>query len=146
MQLGVEYVFGGPVLNPISRGLGLREGANEKPLTDEQRRAAVARLKRDPTEVYTAARDTVRLTPEQVNRLQEVSGEYNNKADEALAPLLNWVLRQGQRVFDRDLAQRLSAAQSALGRLNSEFGTKAKAVLTAEQLAHFAEPGTRRER
>ena len=146
LQLGVEYVFGGPVLNPISRGLGLREGANEKPLTDEQRRAAVARLKRDPTEVYTAARDTVRLTPEQVNQLQEVSREYNNKADEALAPLLNWVLRQGQRVFDRDLAQRLSAAQSALGRLNSEFGTKAKAVLTAEQLAHFAEPGTRRER
>ena len=38
LYFGLEYVFGGPVLNPISRGLGLREPANERPLTDEQRR------------------------------------------------------------------------------------------------------------
>lgn len=146
LQLGVEYIFGGPVLNPISRGLGLREGANEKPLTDEQRRAAVARLKRDPTALYTAPRDSVRLSQEQLAQLQQLSGEYHAKADAALTPLLGWVLRQGRRVFDRDLTQRLSAAQSALGRLNSEYGNKAKGVLTAEQLTFFAEPSSRREK
>jgi hypothetical protein len=146
LQLGVEYVFGGPVLNPISRGLGLREPANAAPLTDEQRRAAIDKLKRDPTVLYMTQRDSIRLTPEQVSQLQQLSGEYNTKADAALTPLRNWVLRQGRRVFDRDLAQRLSAAQSALGRLNSEYGSKAKGILTAEQLTHFAEPAPRRER
>ena len=146
LHLGVEYVFGGPVLNPIARGLGLREPASERPLTDEQRRAAVARLKRDPTVLFLTPRDSVKLSPEQVTQLQEISAEYNEKADQALTPLLNWVLRQGRRIFDRDLAQRLSAAQSALGRLNSEYATRARGVLTEEQLAHFTEPSSRRER
>ena len=35
-------------------------------MTDDQRRAAVARLKRDPTALYTAPRDSVRLTQEQL--------------------------------------------------------------------------------
>jgi hypothetical protein len=144
LQLGVEYLFGGPVLNPIARGLGLREPVNQAPLTNDQRRAAVARLKRDPTDAFMAAKDSVALSPKQVAQLQQVSTEYNARADAALTPLSNWVLKQGRRIFDRDLGQRLSAAQSALGRLNTEYGTRAKAVLTAEQLSRFTESTSRK--
>jgi hypothetical protein len=146
LQLGVEYVFGGPVLNPIARGLGLREPANERPLTNEQRRAAVARLKRDPTVAVITAKDSITLSPEQVSQLQQLSTQYSARADTALEPLLNWVLKQGRRVFDRDLAQRLSAAQSSLGKLNTEYANRAKGILTAEQLSRFTELTPRREK
>jgi hypothetical protein len=146
LQLGVEYAIGGPVLNPIARGLGLREPANERPLTTEQRQAAVAKLKRDPTAAYTSAKDSVGLSTSQVTQLEALSGEYNARADSALAPLRDWVLKQGRRVFDRDLAQRLSAAQSALARLNTEYGNRARAVLTADQLSRFGETPARKEK
>jgi hypothetical protein len=146
LQLGLEYVFGGPVLNPIARGLGLREPTNERPLTDEQRRQAVARLKRDPVLAFAALRDSLALTPEQRNQLDALSTEYHARADAALAPLLDWVLRQGRRIFDRDLGQRLSAAQATLGRLNTEYGRKAQEVLTAEQLTRFKESTSRKEK
>lgn len=145
LQLGLEYVFGGPVLNPISRGLGLREPANERPLTDEQRRQAVAKLKRDPAQTVVALRDSLSLTPEQRAQLDALSKEYNARADTALTPLLNWVLKQGRRIFDRDLGQRLSAAQSALARLNTEYGRKTQEVLTAEQLTRFKESSARKQ-
>ncbi|HZI28621.1 MAG TPA: carboxypeptidase regulatory-like domain-containing protein [Gemmatimonadaceae bacterium] len=146
LRFGLEYSFGGPVPNPISRGLGLREPVNERPLTDEQRRQAVAKLKRDPAVAVAALSDSLSLTPEQRSQLAAISIEYNARADTALAPLRNWVLRQGRRVFDRDLAQRLSAAQSALGKLNTEYGRKAQEVLTAEQLTRFKESSQRKER
>jgi hypothetical protein len=139
-------VFGGPVLNTIARGLGLREPANERPLTDEQRRQAVARLKRDPVLAFAPLRDSLALTPEQRNQLDALSTEYHARADTALAPLLDWVLRQGRRIFDRDLGQRLSAAQATLGRLNTEYGRKAQEVLTAEQLTRFKESTSRKEK
>jgi hypothetical protein len=129
LQLGVEYVFGGPVLNPIARGLGLRESANAPPLTDAQRREAVAKLKRDPVLAYAPLRDSLALSAEQRGQLDALSKEYNARADTALAPLLNWVLKEGRRVFDRDLARRLSAAQSALAKLNTEYGHKAQGLL-----------------
>ncbi len=144
MYVGLEYVFGGPVLNPIARGLGLREPANEKPLTEEQRRQAVAKLKRDPIAPYTAM-DSLALSPDQRSQLELLSREYHARADTALTPLRNWVLRQGRRVFDRDLGQRLSAAQAVLGKLNTEYGRKAESVLTAEQLTRFKESGAARK-
>jgi hypothetical protein len=143
MYVGLEYVFGGPVLNPIARGLGLREPANERPLTEEQRRLAVAKLKRDPIAPYTAM-DSLALSPDQRSQLDVLSREYHARADTALTPLRNWVLRQGRRVFDRDLAQRLSAAQAALGKLNTEYGRRAESVLTAEQLTRFKESSARK--
>ena len=143
LYLGVEYVFGGPVLNPISRGLGLREPANAKPLTDEQRRQAIAKLKRDPIAQYTAM-DSLALSQDQRSQLDALSGEYHARADTALVPLRSWVLKQGRRVFDRDLAQRLSATQSALGKLNTEYARKAEGVLTAEQLTRFKESSARK--
>jgi hypothetical protein len=48
-------------------------------------------------------------------------------------------------VFDRDLGRRLSAAQSALARLNTEYGSKAQGVLTAEQLNRFKESTAKKE-
>ena len=146
LHVGLEYVFGGPVLNPIARGLGLREAANERPLTDEQRRQAVAKLKKDPIVVYAPLRDSLALSSDQRTQLDALSQEYNSRADEALAPLRNWVLKQGRRVFDRDLGQRLSAAQSALNKLNTEYGRKAQGVLTAEQLTRFRESTARKDK
>jgi Spy/CpxP family protein refolding chaperone len=134
------------VPNPISRGLGLREPVNDRPLTDEQRRQAVAKLKRDPTLAVATLSDSLSLTAEQRSQLTAISTEYNARADTALTPLRNWVLRQGRRVFDRDLAQRLSAAQSALGKLNTEYSRKAQEVLTAEQLTRYKESSQRKER
>jgi hypothetical protein len=145
LQLGLEYGFGGPVPNPISRGLGLREPHNERPLTDEQRRQAVARLKKDPTAPVGALRDSLALTPEQREQLDVLSKEYNARADTALTPLRNWVLKNGRRIFDRDLAQRLSAAQSALGKLNTEYGKKTQEVLTADQLTRYRESTARKQ-
>jgi len=146
LQLGVEYVFGGPVLNPIARGLGLREPANQKPLTDAQRRDAVAKLKRDPVLAFAPLRDSLALSPEQRSQLDELSREYHTRADAALTPLLNWVLKQGQRVFDRDLGQRLSSTQATLAKLNTEYGSKAQSVLTAEQLTRFRESTAKKDR
>jgi len=146
LQLGLEYVFGGPVLNPIARGLGLREPANQKPLNDDQRREAVARLKRDPVLAFAPLRDSLALSVEQRTQLDVLSKEYNARADTALTPLLNWVLKEGRRIFDRDLGRRLSAAQSALARLNTEYGNKAQAVLTTEQLNRFKDSTARKEK
>jgi hypothetical protein len=146
LQLGLEYVFGGPVLNPIARGLGLREPANARPLTDEQRRQAVAKLKKDPILAFAPLRDSLALSPDQRTILDGLSSEYNAKADAALAPLMNWVLKQGRRIFDRDLGQRLSAAQNALKGLNTEYGRKAQEVLTAEQLTRFKESTARKDK
>jgi hypothetical protein len=144
LQVGLEYVFGGPVLNPIARGLGLREPVNQRPLTDAQRREAISRLKRDPIQAYAPFRDSLALSSDQRAQLDSLSTEYNARADEALAPLRNWALRQGRRIFDRDLGQRLSAAQSALAKLNTEYGRKAQGVLTAEQLTRFKESTARK--
>jgi len=52
LQISVEYVFDGPVLNPIARGLGLREQANQRLL----RREAVVKLKRDHVLAYARLR------------------------------------------------------------------------------------------
>jgi hypothetical protein len=146
LQLGFEYVFGGPVLNPIARGLGLREPANEGPLTDEQRRAAVARLKKDPVAPYVASADSIGLSAEQRASLEELSSAYHARADTALTPLRDWVLSRKRRIFDRDLGQRLSAAQGALARLSTEFSGRASAILTAEQLSRFKETSERKEK
>jgi hypothetical protein len=146
LRLGLEYSFGGPVPNPIARGLGLREPVNERPLTDEQRRQAVARLKRDPAVVVAALGDSLALSPEQRAQLEELSQEYNARADTALTPLRNWVLKQGRRIFDRELQRPLSAAQSALGKLNAEYGRKAQEVLTEEQRLRFKDSSGRKEK
>ena len=146
LRLGLEYSFGGPVPNPIARGLGLREPMNERPLTDEQRRQAVAKLKRDPAVAVAALSDSLSLTPDQRSQLEAISNEYNARADTALTPLRNWVVKQGRRIFDRDLQQRLSAAQSALGKLNTEYGRKAQEVLTADQRTRFKESTARKEK
>jgi hypothetical protein len=145
LNLGLEYVFGGPVLNPIARGLGLREPVNERPLTEEQRRQAVAKLKKDPIVAFAPLRDTLALSPGQLTQLDALSKEFNTRADEALTPLLNWVLKQGRRIFDRDLGQRLSATQAALNKLNAEYGRKAQEILTAEQLTRFKESTAKKD-
>ena len=145
LRLGLEYSFGGPVPNPIARGLGLREPMNERPLTDEQRRQAVAKLKRDPTAAVASLGDSLSLTSEQRAQLDGLSREYNARADTALTPLRNWVVKQGRRIFDRDLQQRLSAAQSALGKLNAEYGRKSQQILTEAQLTRFKESTARKE-
>jgi len=49
-------------------------------------------------------------------------------------------------VFDRDLGRRLSAAQSVLGRLNTEYSNKAQGMLTAEQLNRYRESTSKKEK
>ena len=89
---------------------------------------------------------TLALSAEQDAELDALSKEYNARADSALTPLLNWVLREGKRVFDRDLGRRLSAAQSVLGRLNTEYSNKAQGMLTAEQLNRYRESTSKKEK
>jgi hypothetical protein len=146
LRLGMAYTFGGPVPNPIARGLGLREPVNEDPLTEEQRRAAVGRLKRDPVAPVVSLRDSLGLGADQLEQLDRLAKEYGIRADTALQPLMDYVLSRGRRVFDKDLARPLSAAQSALNRLNTEYDEKALAVLTPVQRAHYAEVAGKRER
>jgi hypothetical protein len=106
----------------------------------------VAKLKRDPAVAVAALGDSLLLSPEQRAQLEGLSTEYNARADTALTPLRNWVLKQGRRIFDRDLQQRLGAAQSALGKLNTEYGRKAQQVLTEAQLSRFKESTARKEK
>jgi hypothetical protein len=146
LQLGLQYTFGGPVLNPIARGLGLREPPDAPPLTPEERRAAVARLKRDPVGPYVAWRDSLDFSAAQLLQLDSLSREFHVQADAALEPLLRWVLSKGRRVFDKDLARPLGAAQSALSRLNTEYDKLVQGVLTEEQLARYNEKAGKRER
>lgn len=47
---------------------------------------------------------------------------------------------------DKPSAQQLSAAQSALGKLNTEYGRKAQQVLTEAQLTRFKESTARKEK
>jgi hypothetical protein len=138
LSLGFEYRFGGPVLNPVARGLGLREPIGAPPLTHDERQAAVLRLKSDPTAPVLALADSLALNGAQRAQLDTLSREYHARADSALAPLTRWVQGKGRRIFDQDLGRRLSPAQSALGRLNTEYRQRAQAVLTAEQQAWFA--------
>jgi Carboxypeptidase regulatory-like domain len=137
LQLGVEYQFGGPVPNPIARGLGLREPPGGPALTPAERREAVRRLKRDPAAPYLALRDSLALTEGQVAQLQALSAEYDVRADTALEGLLNWVLRKGKRVFDKDLVRPLGSARSALGKVDAEYARRAQDVLAEDQRALF---------
>jgi hypothetical protein len=146
LQLGLEYVFGGPVLNPIARGLGLREPPDQPPLTLEQRRTAVTRLKRDPAAPLIALRDSIDLSDVQLAQLDSLSRAYSVRADTALAPFLDWVLSKGRRLFDKDLARPLAQAQSALSRLNDEYGEMAQALLSPAQQSRFSELSERKGR
>jgi hypothetical protein len=146
LRLGVQYTFGGPVPNPIARGLGLREPVDDAPLTVEQRRTAVSRLKRDPVAPMVALKDSISLTADQLAGLDSLAREYSVRADTALEPLLDFVLSRGRRVFDKDLARPLSAAQSALNRLNTEYGERAQALLTPVQRARYEEVAGKGER
>ncbi|HEX7123033.1 MAG TPA: carboxypeptidase regulatory-like domain-containing protein, partial [Gemmatimonadaceae bacterium] len=129
LSLGLEYTFGGGILNPIARGLGLREQPGRPALTPDERRAAVARLKRDPVAPYLAFADSLELSEAQRAQLDSLSQAYHTEADTALAPFRNWVLSKGKRIFDKDLARPLSAAQSALRRVNEEYEERARDVL-----------------
>jgi hypothetical protein len=140
LQVGVEYRFGGPPLNPIARGLGLREPVNKPALSEEDRRLAVAKLRKDPTTAYLSRKDSLGLSAEQIAQLGILSDEFNVRADTALAPLTHWVVRKGQRVFDQDLSKRLTPAQNALNKLTADYAKKAQTVLTAEQLAKANAP------
>jgi hypothetical protein len=133
-QVGLEYKFGGPTPNPMARGLGLRERLNEPPLTDEQRRAAITKLKRDPAAPILKLRDSLALSATQLARLDSLSQEFNVRADTALEPLTRWVLKKGKRVYDADLNQRLSPAQSALAKLAAEYAKKSQSVLSPAQV------------
>jgi hypothetical protein len=146
LRLGMAYSFGGPVPNPIARGLGLREPVNEPPLSEEARRAAVARLKRDPVAAVVALRDSIALSGEQLEDLDRLSREYSVRADTALRPLRDYVLSRGRRVFDKDLARPLAASQSALNRLNTEYAEKAQGLLTSVQRTRYNELAGKRGR
>jgi hypothetical protein len=133
LQVGVEYKFGGPVLNPVSRAMGFREAAGKSPLSDAERRAAVAKLKKDPAAVMLKSRDSLALSDAQVTELTAISREYDSRADDALRPLRDWLVRKGTRVFDQDLSPKLSQARAALAKVQGEYDKRAKAVLTSEQ-------------
>jgi hypothetical protein len=91
LQVGLEYVFGCPVINPIARGLGLREPPNQPPLTVAERVSAVARLKRDPVATYSALKDSLDLSMEQRDRLDLLSREFHTRvAAKVNLPALPW--------------------------------------------------------
>jgi len=138
--LGLEYKFGGPTPNPLSRGLGLREPANKPALTDAQRRAGVAKLRKNPIAPLIQKADSLHLSSEQVTQLNALDVEFNAKADTALVKLTKWVTKKGRRVFDSDLSLRLAPAQTALQKLNVEYGKKAQAVLTDDQRTQLNGP------
>lgn len=133
MLLGMEYKLGGPPINPVSRAMGFREPVGKEQLTDVQRRAAVARLKKDPATPLLRVKDSLALSPDQVGTLTALSQEYDARAEAALKPLTDWVRRKGTRIFDQDLSPKLSAARASLAKIQAEYDKKAKDVLTAEQ-------------
>jgi hypothetical protein len=137
MQVGMEYKFGGPVLNPLSRQMGFREQPGKTPLTDAQRLGAINRLKKDPAAPMIRLKDSLGLASPQASQLSDLSREYNARADTALHRLSDWVRGKGRRIFDADLNPYLSQARSGLAKLNSEYDKKVKAVLTADQLTLF---------
>jgi hypothetical protein len=134
----MEYKLGGPMLNPIARGLGIREPVGKPALTETERRAAVSRLRKDPVRPILRLRDSLNLTADQAEQLDAIGREYNARADTALEPLTKWVVKKGKRIADQDLNQRLTVAQSALAKLNTEYGKKAQGVLTVEQQTRMA--------
>jgi hypothetical protein len=133
LQLGFEYKFGGPPLNPLARGLGLREPVGKAPLTEAERRAAVAKLRKDPVQPILELRDSLALTANQADQLEALAREFNARADTILAPLTRWVVKKGKRVVDQDLNKHLAPAQSSLSKLTSEYGKKAQGILTLDQ-------------
>jgi hypothetical protein len=137
MQVGMEYKFGGPVLNPLSRQMGFREQPGKDPLSDAQRIAAINRLKKDPAAPMIRLKDSLALAGPQSSQLSGLSKEYNARADTALRRLSDWVRGKGRRIFDADLSPYLSEARAGLAKLNSEYDKKVKAVLTADQLTLF---------
>jgi hypothetical protein len=137
MVVGMEYKFGGPVLNPLSRSMGFREAAGKDPLTDAQRSAAVGRLKKDPAAPMLRFRDSLGLAPAQLAELGALSKEYNARADSALTPLSDWVRRKGKRIFDQDLNTYLSETRARLAKVNTDVEKRVKGVLTADQMTLF---------
>jgi hypothetical protein len=133
MMMGMEYKFGGPPVNPVSRAMGFREPVGKDPLTDAQRRAAVAKLKKDPAAPLLKVKDSLALSADQVGALGTLSQEYNARADTALRALTDWISRKGTRIFDQDLSPKLAQARASLAKFQADYDKKAKVVLTAEQ-------------
>lgn len=144
VQLGVEYKFGGPPTQPMSRSLGLLTPKGEPVLTEAQIKDKLARSRRDPIAPILARKDSLALAPEQLAGLQAINAEFTAKTDTLLAPVIEYVLKKGKRVTDQDLSPKMSKATTGISRATAEALTKAMALLTPAQRAKIAPaPGAR---
>ena len=134
VQLGVSYHFGGPPRRTLARSLGLvSEDKKAAPLTEQEVRARLERLTRNPVDAIVALRDSLLLTENQLARIRKLSGEFDAQADSMLAPLVRYVIDHGRKTEDDELQKRIGKVMPEMAKLMSSTLQRAGEVLTAEQ-------------
>ena len=134
LQVGMEYKLGGPPTAPMARSMALLPSGKEPPYTTDQIRDKLARLTRDPVEPILVRKDSMALTASQVAQLTAISTEFKARADSAMQPVFDYVIRKGRRIDDQQLSSRLNKAQPQIQRMLVDAQTRAKALLTPAQL------------
>jgi hypothetical protein len=133
MQVGLEYKLGGPPTSPMARGLGLMPDKGESRLSPDEVRSRLQKLSRDPIAPILARRDTLRLSPEQVARMEAIANDFHRTADSLLAPIVEYVVKKGKKVADADLSPKLAKAQPLIAKSMGAALGKATDLLTPAQ-------------
>jgi len=134
VQLGLEYKLGGPATAPMARSMGFLPSGKEPPYTADQIREKLGRLSRDPVQQILVRKDSIALNADQVAKLQAISAEFRAKADSALEPVFEYIIKKGRKIDDTQLSSRLSKAQPQIQRMLVDANTRARALLTPAQI------------
>ena len=133
VQLGLEYTFGGPPRNGMSRRFGLVPADGEPPLTADELRLRLRRLSANPVDAIMRMSDTLRLTGEQVARMRDIGDDLDARLDSLSAPLARWILERKGKIDDQDLVRQLAQLRPAMMALMVEGLDETMTLLTPEQ-------------
>jgi hypothetical protein len=132
LQLGVEYQFGrAPSRNNVG-AMNLFE-KNGMPKSDEEIGATLReQYTRNPAEPILALRDSLGLTPEQIQKLEALRDEFRAAADSSLGPAVQYVKKEGRQMTDAQLLQEIGSLRARMPSILA-YRARIEAVLTAEQ-------------
>lgn len=133
VQLGLEYRFGGPPRDRMTRSLGLVRDKGEAPLTADEVRQRLRRLNSNPVELVLGRRDSLKLSGAQVDSIEAIAAEFTARADSAMAPLVTYLLEHGGKVTDAEVTRRLSQLGPAMRESMLAATGRVEKVLTEEQ-------------
>jgi len=136
VRLGLSYSLGGPPQDLLMRQMGLTHN-NGEAYSAAELRDAFSRQFPNPADTILALKDSLALSPGQVQRVQRVAAVYDSVFRTAVQPAVEVLLRRGGTLRDADLTQQWSSVFFAISAVRTETRDQALAVLGEQQLAQL---------